>query len=193
MRMCVRFKLRICKNFANPCRKQFPLTVAYAITVHKCQGLSLYCAIVDLSDKVFCAGMAYVTVSWVRSLDGLYLTSFNLALIIVSIDCLIQVNRLWSHIRNNLPLYAVTKQRGVKRKSNLDSNDLTPPAKKISKGKTTTRPLSSDDVTHSELKKTKCIPLQTVQHPVVRSVWLLLFTGRSLANWMKRLQVLPHW
>ena len=34
----------------------------YAVTIHKCQGLSLdlYCAIEDLSDKVFSASMAYM-------------------------------------------------------------------------------------------------------------------------------------
>ena len=37
-------------------RKQFPVTIAYAVTIHKCQGLSLDCAIVDLSDNIFCAG-----------------------------------------------------------------------------------------------------------------------------------------
>ena len=41
-------------------RQQFPLILAYAVTIHKCQGLSLDCAIVDLSDKVFSEGMAYV-------------------------------------------------------------------------------------------------------------------------------------
>ena len=39
-------------------RKQFPLILAYAVTIHKCQGLSLDCAIVDLSDEVFSEGMA---------------------------------------------------------------------------------------------------------------------------------------
>ena len=38
--------------------KQFPLILAFAITVHKGQGLSLDCAMIDLSNKVFCAGMA---------------------------------------------------------------------------------------------------------------------------------------
>ena len=33
-------------------RKQYPLISAYAVTIHKCQGLSLHCAIVDLSDSV---------------------------------------------------------------------------------------------------------------------------------------------
>jgi len=55
-------------------------------------------------------------------------------------------------------LYAITKQKKPKRRFIVDSNDLMPPAKKISKGKTTKRPLSSDDVTHSESKKTNCIP-----------------------------------
>ena len=41
-------------------RKQFPLILAYAVTIHKCQSLSLDGAVVDLSDKVFSAGMAYV-------------------------------------------------------------------------------------------------------------------------------------
>ena len=89
----VRSKFLLLKNFY-VYRKQFPLTVAYAITVHKCQGLSLDCAIIDLSNKVFCAGMAYVHVSRVRSLGGLYLTSFDPASIIVSSNCLKEVNRL---------------------------------------------------------------------------------------------------
>ena len=31
-------------------REQFPLILAYAITVHKCQGISLNCTMIDLSD-----------------------------------------------------------------------------------------------------------------------------------------------
>ena len=53
--------------------------MAYAITVHKCQGLSLDCAIVDLSDEVLCAGMTYVAVSRVRSLDGHLLIRLQLS------------------------------------------------------------------------------------------------------------------
>ena len=51
-------------------RKEFPLILAFA---HKCQGLSLDGAIMDLSDQVFCPGMAYVALSHVRCLQNLHL------------------------------------------------------------------------------------------------------------------------
>ena len=34
-------------------RKQFPLILAFAVTIHKCQGLSLDCAMMKLSSEVF--------------------------------------------------------------------------------------------------------------------------------------------
>ena len=40
---------------------------AYDVTIHKFQGLSIDCAIVDLYDEVFSAGVAYVTLLRVRS------------------------------------------------------------------------------------------------------------------------------
>ena len=79
----VQTKFMVMKNFY-VYREQFPLILAYAVTIHKCQGLSLDCAIVDLSDKVFSAGMAYVALSRVRSLAGLYLSAFDPKSIIVS-------------------------------------------------------------------------------------------------------------
>ena len=39
-------------------REEFPLILAYAVIIHKCQGLSLDCAIGNLSNKVFSVGMA---------------------------------------------------------------------------------------------------------------------------------------
>lgn len=55
---------------------QYPLRLAWAVTVHKSQGLSLDAAIIDLT-KAFTPGMGYVALSRVRSLEGLYLVGMN--------------------------------------------------------------------------------------------------------------------
>jgi len=60
------------------------LILAFAVTIHKCQGISLTCAIIDLSNKVFSPGMAYVALSRVHSINGVHLTKFDPASIMVS-------------------------------------------------------------------------------------------------------------
>jgi ATP-dependent DNA helicase PIF1 len=55
---------------------QIPLRLAWAITVHKSQGMTLDAARVDLS-KAFVEGMGYVALSRVKNIDNLYLAGIN--------------------------------------------------------------------------------------------------------------------
>lgn len=53
---------------------QFPLRLAWAVTIHKSQGKTYERAIIDLGSGAFAPGQTYVALSRLTSLDGLYLS-----------------------------------------------------------------------------------------------------------------------
>jgi ATP-dependent DNA helicase PIF1 len=53
---------------------QFPLRLAWAVTIHKSQGKTYERAVVDLGQRSFAPGQTYVALSRISALDGLYLS-----------------------------------------------------------------------------------------------------------------------
>ncbi len=58
-------------------RLQMPFILAWALTVHKSQGVTLDYAICDIGVTVFSAGQAYVALSRVRNLKGLFISNLD--------------------------------------------------------------------------------------------------------------------
>lgn len=57
-------------------REQYPLSLAYGVTIHKSQGMTLNKVIIDFN-RIFADGQAYVALSRVKTLKGLHIKSFT--------------------------------------------------------------------------------------------------------------------
>ncbi|MDR2828471.1 MAG: viroplasmin family protein [Acholeplasmatales bacterium] len=54
---------------------QFPLRLAYAITIHKSQGQTFKEVVLDLTSPIFLEGQAYVALSRCKTINGLYIVN----------------------------------------------------------------------------------------------------------------------
>jgi ATP-dependent DNA helicase PIF1 len=59
-------------------RMQVPVILAWSITVHKSQGLTLQKAVIDLGKKEYAAGISFVAISRVRALRSILFRPFSL-------------------------------------------------------------------------------------------------------------------
>jgi len=66
------------------CISQIPLILAWALTIHKSQGATMDTAEIDVGNNIFECGQTYVALSRVKSLEGLYLSSFDVSKIKVN-------------------------------------------------------------------------------------------------------------
>ncbi len=58
--------------------KYIPLKYSWAITIHKCQGMTLDLCIIDIGNDIFEEGQSYVALSRMRSLDGLFIKKLDI-------------------------------------------------------------------------------------------------------------------
>lgn len=119
-------------------REQFPICIAYAITIHKSQGLSLNNALMDIGSSVFTCGQAYVALSRVTSFSGLHLINVDFGSIKAQESAILEYNRLRSIYRPDLskivvstPLRKAHKDREwALKKSVADVQEIVPEKKK---------------------------------------------------------------
>jgi ATP-dependent DNA helicase PIF1 len=81
--------------------KNFPLILAWAMTIHKAQGMTTDKILVQLND-IFAAGQAYVALSRVTTREGLFISDYNLKKIYMHEDVKSFYNKLASERQSEL-------------------------------------------------------------------------------------------
>ena len=91
------------KRGAEITRLQFPLTLAWATTIHKVQGLTLDAIVVDMKGARFNPGQMYVALSRVKSLTGLHIVNYNPKAITKSPHVDAEMDRLRAQLLDSTP------------------------------------------------------------------------------------------
>jgi ATP-dependent DNA helicase PIF1 len=94
-------------------RMQVPLMLAWAITIHKCQGATLDGVVTDLRGA-FCDAQSYVTLSRVRSIDNLFLLGIDFS----RIRCSDRVKEYYTNLERGI-VYGKTRIFAVEEEPEL--------------------------------------------------------------------------
>lgn len=140
-------------------RKQFPVTLAWAITIHKSQGLSLDGILADLGSSVFDSGMAYVALSRARSMKNVYLIDFDPVCLKCNSKAVVEYNRLRKEFKPNLPQISEWNNQLEKAKANNSNlfNSL------LSQSAKNTHLIEESKREESKIPKKRKIPLSNNQ------------------------------
>lgn len=98
-------------------RQQFPISICYTMTIHKCQGISVENALVDAGDPIFAPGQGYVAFSRVTELKGLHLISFDPTKIVADESAIREYNRLRALYRPDLKIIDIPKYEIPRKKT----------------------------------------------------------------------------
>jgi ATP-dependent DNA helicase PIF1 len=93
---------------------QIPLRLAWAITVHKSQGMTLDAARIDLR-KAFVEGMGYVALSRVKNLYNLYLAGINRMALAVSEDAKVIDEQLRQRAASDVKKFSYLEEKAHNR------------------------------------------------------------------------------
>ena len=104
------------KTSCQAIRSQFPLTLAWAVTIHKCQGLTLPEIVTDMTPAKgkFKLGQACVAFSRVRTIDKLHIINYTRNQIHVSEYVEKEIERLRKNILPQMPSNLFHNVPGVK-------------------------------------------------------------------------------
>ena len=152
---------------------QIPLKLAWAVTIHKAQGLTLDKVVIDIGNKEFSSGLTYVACSRVRSLkDLLFTTPFSYE----RLSNLSKSKHLRERIQEEHRLRSI-EQSTVTTSTNLNIQDTITPPFRVSDQATMTPSTSMSTPSSASTDAT----LPSISSPTPMSIPSLTSTSTPLS------------